>query len=162
MHAQQTYVSYIHAKRRVCFIQYIYANTDWRIFLTRKQEHACVSYTRMNSVLLLWTPSLNDRSKSKGECTDVKSGCGTSVGPMSKTPVSVKTKILCNCPCKCFRISWKYSKKTLRETKKYFWKYPYFINNRGQFRCVISWIVSKKKQKKQCKRSYKCIKKSFI
>ena len=30
----------------------IYANSDWRIFRTRKQEYACVSYTRMTSVLL--------------------------------------------------------------------------------------------------------------
>ena len=31
--------------------------------------YACVSYMRMNSALLQWTPSLNDRSKLKGECT---------------------------------------------------------------------------------------------
>ena len=30
----------------------IFANSDWRIFRTRKQEYACVSYTRMTSVLL--------------------------------------------------------------------------------------------------------------
>ena len=35
----------------------------------------------MKSVLLLWMPSLNDRSKLKGQYTDVKSGCGISVGP---------------------------------------------------------------------------------
>ena len=28
-----------------------------------------------------WTVPLNNRSKLKGQCTDVKSGCGTSVGP---------------------------------------------------------------------------------
>ena len=31
-----------------------------------------MSYTMMKSVLLLWTPSLNDRSKLKGQCTDVE------------------------------------------------------------------------------------------
>ena len=63
------------------FATYIYVNTDWRIFRIQKWYHACVSYTRMKSVLLRWTPSLNDCSKLKGECTDVQSGCGTSVGP---------------------------------------------------------------------------------
>ena len=42
----------------------------------------------MKSVLLRWTPSLNDRSKLKGECTDVKSGCITSVGPSLSPPQS--------------------------------------------------------------------------
>ena len=60
---------------------YKYATTDCHIFRTQKREYSCVSYTRMKSVLLRWTPSLNDRSKLKGECTDVKSGCGKSVGP---------------------------------------------------------------------------------
>ena len=48
---------------------------------TRKQWHARVPYTRMKSTLLRWTPSWNDRSKLKGQYTDVQSGCGTSVGP---------------------------------------------------------------------------------
>ena len=47
----------------------------------KRREHACVSYTRIKSVFLRWMPSLNDRSKLKGESTDVKSGCGASVGP---------------------------------------------------------------------------------
>ena len=42
----------------------------------------------MKSILLRWAPSLNDRSKLKGQCTDVKSGCVTSVGP-SLTPHSL-------------------------------------------------------------------------
>ena len=50
-HAQLTSVSYIHPKRRVRFV-----NTDWRIFCTWKQLHSCMSYTRMKSVLLRWTP----------------------------------------------------------------------------------------------------------
>ena len=62
----------IQTRKRLC---------DWRIFRRRKRYYACVSYTMMQSVLLRWTPSLNHRSKLKGECTDVKSGCGTSVGP---------------------------------------------------------------------------------
>ena len=45
----------------------------------------------MKSVLLRWTPSLNDRSKLKGECTDVKSGCVTSEGP-SLNPHSLSLK----------------------------------------------------------------------
>ena len=43
-------------------------------------HYACVSYTMMKSVLLRRTPSLNDFIKLKGECTDFKSGCSTSVG----------------------------------------------------------------------------------
>ena len=35
----------------------------------------------MQSVLLRWTPSLNHRSKLKGQFTDVKSGSSISVGP---------------------------------------------------------------------------------
>ena len=45
----------------------------------------------MISVLLRWAPSLNDRSKLKGQCTDVKSGCGPSVGP-SLNPHSLSLK----------------------------------------------------------------------
>ena len=37
------------------------------------------------------TVPLNDRSKLKGQCTDVKSGCGTSVGP-SLNPHSLSLK----------------------------------------------------------------------
>ena len=39
----------------------------------------------VKSILLRWTSSLNDRSKWKGDCTDVKSGSGTSVGPSLNT-----------------------------------------------------------------------------
>ena len=38
--------------------------------------------------VLRWTPSLPHRSKLKGECKDVKSGCGTSVGPSLNPPQS--------------------------------------------------------------------------
>ena len=38
----------------------------------------------LQSVLLRWTPSLNDRSKLKGQYTDVKSGSDISVGPSLK------------------------------------------------------------------------------
>ena len=58
----------------------LHALRDWRIFRTWKREYACVPCTRLKCVLLLWRPSLNDRSKLKGQCTDVKSGCGPSVG----------------------------------------------------------------------------------
>ena len=58
----------------------IHANSDWRIFCTQ-ERYTCVSCTMMKSVLLRWTPSLNNCSKLKGECIDVKSGCSTSVGP---------------------------------------------------------------------------------
>ena len=52
---------------------------------------ACVSETRMISVLLWWAPSLNDCSKLKGQYTDVKSGCVTSVWP-SLNPHSLSLK----------------------------------------------------------------------
>ena len=48
--------------------------------------------------LLLLTPSINDRSKLKGQCTDVKSGCGTSVDLVKTPKVSVLKKISCYCP----------------------------------------------------------------
>ena len=60
----------------------------------------------MKSVLLLWTPSLNNRSKLKGQYTDIKSGCGISVGsslkPQSQfenfsretVPLMLKTKTI--------------------------------------------------------------------
>ena len=54
-------------------------------------HNVCVSETRMISVLLRWAPSLNDRSKLKGQCTDVKSGCVTSVRP-SLNPHSLSLK----------------------------------------------------------------------
>ena len=41
------------------------------------------------------TSSLNDRSKLKGECTKVKSGCGTSVGPrLNPHCLSLKTFLM--------------------------------------------------------------------
>ena len=49
---------------------------------------ACVSKTRMISILLWWAASLNDRSKLKGQYTDVKSGCVTSVRPSLTPPQS--------------------------------------------------------------------------
>ena len=42
----------------------------------------------MKSVLLLWTPPFKDRGKLKGQYTDVKSRCGTSVGPSLNPPQS--------------------------------------------------------------------------
>ena len=42
-----------------------------------RMHNACVYYKRMQ----LLTPSLNNRSKLKGQFTEVKSGCDTSVGP---------------------------------------------------------------------------------
>ena len=50
-------------------------------------------YRRMESVLLLLAPSLNDHSKLKGQCTDFKSGCVTSAWPIVPT-FSVKNKNL--------------------------------------------------------------------
>ena len=43
--------------------------------------HTQTDATKIISVLLRLAPSLNDRGKLKGQCTDVKSGCGPSVGP---------------------------------------------------------------------------------
>ena len=51
-------------------------------------HNACVSDSMMKSVLLLWAASLNDRNKLKGQYTDVKSGCVTSVRP-SQNPHSL-------------------------------------------------------------------------
>ena len=83
----------INTQNAVC-ATYIYANTDWRIFRTRKRSHACMSYRRMKSVLLRCTPSLNVRSKLKGQYTDVKSGSGISVGPSLKPHSLSLNKIL--------------------------------------------------------------------
>ena len=58
---------------------YIYTNTDWRIFRTRKRSHACVGYTMVKSVLLRWMIEANLRTS-----TAVKSGSGISVGPSLK------------------------------------------------------------------------------
>ena len=44
----------------------------------------------MKYVLLRWAPSLNDRSKLKGQYTDVKSGSGISVGPSLKSQSQLK------------------------------------------------------------------------
>ena len=63
----------------------MHANSDTEAW------HACESYTRMKSVLLIWMSSLNDRSKLKGQYKDVKSGCGLSVGP-SLLPHSLSLK----------------------------------------------------------------------
>ena len=91
MHTQAVSVSYRHAKRCVHYV-HVYANSDRRIFLTRKRRHACMSYIRMKSVLLIWTSSLNDRSKLKGQYTDVKSGCNTSGWPsLNHHSLSLKT-----------------------------------------------------------------------
>ena len=54
-------------------------------------RNAGVSESMMKSVLLRWVPSLNDRGKLKGQYTDVKTGCVTSVGP-SLTPHSLSLK----------------------------------------------------------------------
>ena len=90
-------VSYIHVKRCV---RQVHSNSDWRIFRKRKQEYACVSYTMMIYVLLQWTPSLNDRSKLKGECTAVSSRCVPSEGPgLNPHSLSFK-KFLWHCPFK--------------------------------------------------------------
>ena len=57
----------------------------------KRMHNASMYYRRMQSVLLLLMPSLNDRSKLKGQCTDVKSGCGKSVGS-SLNPHSLSKK----------------------------------------------------------------------
>ena len=49
------------------------------ILICKHHMRVCIlQYTMMKSVLLHWTPSLNDSSKLKGQCTDDKSGCSTS------------------------------------------------------------------------------------
>ena len=86
---------------------YIYANTDWCIFRTRKRSHACVAYTMVKSVLLRWTPSLNDCSKLKGQYTDVKSGSGISVGPSLKPQSQLKLNSCDTVPLKFCRYKYK-------------------------------------------------------
>ena len=70
---------------RILFRTRMHANSDTEAYT------ACVSETMMKSVLLRWAPSLNHRSKLKGQYTDVKSGCVTSVGP-SLHPLSLSLK----------------------------------------------------------------------
>ena len=56
--------------------------------------HACLTQG-WNLFLLLWTSSLNDRSKLKGQCSDVKIGCGTSEGPsLNAHSPSLKTLLV--------------------------------------------------------------------
>ena len=52
----------------------------------------------IKSVLLRQTSSLNNHSKLKGQCTDVKSGCVTSVGPSLSPQSQFKKKFLFYCP----------------------------------------------------------------
>ena len=64
----------------LCIIVYICKH--WLAYFSYTETVTCMCVLhRMKSVLLGWTPSLNDRSKLKAECTDVQSGWGTSVGP---------------------------------------------------------------------------------
>ena len=75
---RHTCAAHFRAKRRV---RYIYMLTLIGVFFVHRNGNMHAWKTRMKSVLLRWTPSLNDRSKLKGECTGVQSGCSTSVGP---------------------------------------------------------------------------------
>ena len=70
----------------ICRLQRFFR--DACMVIRTRTLNACVSFRRMPSVLLRWVPSLNDRSKLKGQYTDVKSGCVKSVGP-SLTPHSL-------------------------------------------------------------------------
>ena len=54
----------------------------------RSSLAACGYEMRVKSNLLLWTPSLNKRSKLKGQVKSLKSGCGPSGGP-SLSPQSL-------------------------------------------------------------------------
>ena len=85
----------------ICRLQRFFR--DACMLIRTRTLNACVSYRRIPSVLLRWVPSLNVHSKLKGQCTDVKSGCVTSVWPSlyPHTPQSqLKTKISCYCPFK--------------------------------------------------------------
>ena len=105
-HTQLASISHRHAK---CCVRYVYihtySNSDWHFLYTETViRNACVTYTMMKYVLLRWTPSLNDRGKLKGECTDVKSWYCTiirrtySLNPHS---LSLKKNFSCyNCPFK--------------------------------------------------------------
>ena len=79
----------IHAKRRVRYVcirkhRLAYFSLFFLHGNGNMHDIACVSYTRMKSVLLRWMPSLNDPIKLKGQYTDVKSGSAISVGPSLK------------------------------------------------------------------------------
>ena len=96
---------YIDTQNAVCAM-YTYIFKQWLAFLYTETviRNACVTYTMMKYVLLRWTPSLNDRGKLKGECTDVKSWYCTiirrtySLNPHS---LSLKKNFSCyNCPFK--------------------------------------------------------------
>ena len=67
---------------------------SFRVF-SYKAYNACMYYRRMKSVLLLLTPSLNDRRKLKGQCTD-----HTSVGSSSNPHSLSFKKFLSYCPFK--------------------------------------------------------------
>ena len=55
----------------------------------------CRYETRVKSNLLLWMPSLNNHGKLKGQCKNLKSGCGPSVGPiLSPLSLSLKTNLV--------------------------------------------------------------------
>ena len=85
-----------YTQNAVCAM-YIFTQTLIGIFYVHGNGNmhiACVSYSRMKSVLLRWTPSLNDCSKLKGQYTDVKSGSSISVGPSLKPHRLSENKIL--------------------------------------------------------------------
>ena len=94
-HTQPVSVSYIHAKRCV---HYVHIRKHWLAYFSYTEtvirNYACVSNTMMTSVLLRWTPSLNNCSKLKRECTDVTSGCRISVGPRLNPHSLSNNKIL--------------------------------------------------------------------
>ena len=76
-------------ENKICRLQRFFR--DACMLIQTHTLKACVSYRRIQSVLLRWVPSLNIRSKLKGQCTDVKSGCVTLVRP-SLSPHSLSWK----------------------------------------------------------------------
>ena len=96
-HMHPVSVSHRHANRCV---RYVYLSKHWLDYFLYTKTVKCMRFLHEDEIFFTsMDPSLNNHSKLKGECADVKSGCGTSVWPIAWTPtVSAKTKFSWHCP----------------------------------------------------------------
>ena len=70
-------------------VRSMYIHKQWLAYFSYTETGTCMRVLHKDEICFTsWTPSLDDRSKLKGQYTDVKSGCGTSVGP-SLNPNSI-------------------------------------------------------------------------
>ena len=88
---QNFHLSYNNVGGRTGYVLRITLNLDLQVDSNKETDQPSgkiINIYRLNKtikyVLLLWTPSLNDRNKLKGQYTDVKSGSRISVGPSLK------------------------------------------------------------------------------